>query len=176
MTEIVVNIRDDIRDDKKIIHVFIIPFKNVSSDEIIRRLHLKYVWRYLLVVLDRDKEELLDDETLKKIEGPIIINIYKMPINPIYFFKQTFDSVSLIKKQYINKKNTNEILIWIDYDYNLKEPIILYFILKKEGKWNFIKLFSYSFIEVENEIKKNECFTTTKICLQRFIELKKEFN
>lgn len=175
MTEIVIKFSKDLY----FTHVMIVP-KQLTYGEVISRLKLKYIWRYLFMCKERNGKVKIINENSKPIVNHSTITIYKPSISPIFSYKKVSQIVEYIKKDNENVDDTKYIVIWFNYDCNNHsnnnlEPILIYFIYKENQIWNEITLSAIDFKEVDRSIEEN-VFLMTKMAKERYEELKEEYS
>lgn len=169
-------------EDKPFIHLMIIPgIKGITHSNLIHRLNLKWVWRYVIIAtIPNQKENILLDEENKDavISSPSFkITLYKTNIQPLFFYNKIYYLIDDMDKKTSTLENVNHIVVWINYNINNQnnEPIVLYMIYKENRKWKSHQKTSGSFEEVEEAILNQQYFTIFKEATERFYELKEEY-
>lgn len=166
MTEIVI----EFDHDRPFTHVMIVP-KQSTYQDVIDRLHLTCLWRYIFICKKTDNivetinecNHLYNYHTM--IE-PCKITIYQLSFCPILFYKNIFEIECNIYNIY------KPVVIWFNYIKSELQPIYIYFYEKdKKNEWHENVLSAINFEDIENAIQSN-VFFTTKIARQRLVELK----
>lgn len=167
-------------EDKPFLHMMVLPgITGITHKDLIHRLHLKWVWRYLIIASLPDQKEniLLDEDNNENINSPSLkITLYKISIQPLFFYNKIYYLMDDMDKKMFEKENVDHIVVWVNYinDVN-NEPIVLYMIYKENGKWKSHQKTSGSFEEVEEAILNQQYFTIFKEAKERFYELKEEY-
>jgi hypothetical protein len=163
MTEIVI----EFNDDRPFTHVMIVP-KQLTFQNLIHRLQLTPIWRYIFMCKKKNKMVELINETNRNTVEPCKITIFKSNFSPILFYKNNEEM-----EYYKDYKEYNNIVIWFNYISSEIEPIYIYLLYKIENsnEWHEYILSAINFEQVDHAIKNN-AFLTTKIARERLAELK----
>lgn len=177
------NICVHFNEDKPFLHLIIIPgITSITHRNLIHRLHLKWIWRYVIIAsLPNQKENILVDEENDDaiIFSPSFkITLYKTSIQPVFFYNKIYYLMDDMDKKTSTLENVDHIVVWLNYNINnmSTEPIVLYMIYKENGHWKSDQKTSASFKEVEDAILSQQYFTIFNEAKERFYELKEEFS
>lgn len=173
------NICIQFNEDKPFCHITVIPGIKLTYKDLIQRLHLKWLWRYVIIaIIPNQKENILIDEDNDNIipSSSLKITLYKTHIQPFFFYNKIYYLMDDMDKKTSALENVNHIVVWLNYNVANSEPIVLYMIYKENGKWKSEQKTSTSFEEVEDAILSELYFSIFKEAKERFYELKEEYN
>lgn len=163
--------------DKPNLHLMIIPDKDkITYKEVIRRLKLRWIWRYVIIATSPHQKDILLEKNCEEqtIPPSLKIILYKTGIQPLFFYNKIYYLIQAIEEKNEHYDDVDHTVTWFNYDCTLPEPILIYMIHKENGTWNYLQKTFSSFEEVEAIISK-KYFSILEEAKERFEELKEYY-
>jgi hypothetical protein len=148
-----------------------------TGSEVMRRLSLKCEWSYAMSGTHPSYPGIFSIFYDTILQNGTRIKLFKQSVEPVIDYKRLDDHMLRIRDHYIKCNNTKPILMWMNYDifYNPSQPLCLFFLEKKMGKWSAMIKTSPSFDQVE-EAMLDTVFYTLGCVWDRFFELKEYYS